>query len=556
MTVDVESLCLGCMEPKRAGACPNPETCGWTGKSDSGFFSILPPGFILEDRYLLGKFLGQGGFGITYLAADLAQFRKLAVKEYFPCSYAARSHDRHTVTYMGPENREPYEYGLKKFEEEARTLATFQAHPNIVEVIRSFNANRTSYIVMEYLDGVTLQGHLKAHSLQRISFDETMRILEPMFEALRHVHEAGIIHRDVSPDNIYLCRSGAVKLLDFGAARMAFRDQTRSQQLILKPGFTPLEQYHSSGVPGPYTDVYSLAATIYRSITGVVPPEAPERLSEDRLIPPSRLAEIPARAEKALLTALAVRHKHRYQSIDEFYREICPPPEPQPDPVPPTDTITRFTVLWLAAAALMCAGSLLRPEGLYLLFCPGLLPAVLAVDLLRKLRGSRSAPPGILLLFILIAAAGIIGTAIDFRGALLIFANTLVGRAIMSTPPARKEAVPAATFAIRFLSGDFAGNSLPLATAPIVIGRLPDMANVVLPLPEVSGAHAKAWADKKGAGVWIEDLNSRNGTYVLRGGSHLARWSNLKGKALLVPGDRFYVSGEDIASFEIEAASA
>ncbi len=204
----------------------------------------------------------QGGFGITYLAADLREYRKLDLKEYFPSSFATRDADRHTVTYAGPGNRAPYQYGLKKFEEEGQTLQKFQHHLNIISVITSFKANGTGYIVMEYLDGTNLLAYLKRQTAGKISFEEALRILTPIMDALREVHRAGVIHRDVSPDNIYLCRSGRIKLLDFGAARLALRDQTQSQQLILKPGYTPEEQYRNSGVAGPFTDVYSLAATM------------------------------------------------------------------------------------------------------------------------------------------------------------------------------------------------------------------------------------------------------------------------------------------------------
>jgi hypothetical protein len=550
MSVAVDSLCVGCMDPKRGGLCPHPETCGWKEETEARSFPQLPPRTLLGSRYVLGRVLGQGGFGITYLGADIREYRKLALKEYFPTSFATRTTDRHTVTYAGPGNREPYQYGLKKFEEEGKTLQRFQNHPNIISVIESFKANGTGYIVMEYLDGITLLGHLKRQRNGRISFEEALRILIPIMDALKQVHGAGVIHRDISPDNIYMCRSGHIKLLDFGAARLALRDQTQSQQLILKPGYTPEEQYRSSGVAGQYTDVYSLAATMYRCLTGQVPPEAPERLSEDHLQPPRQLATLPPSAERALLKALAVRAKDRYQTIDEFQREISPPPSPRLYKTR-EEIVSSFTLWWTIGGVLMLSGSLLRTEGLYWLFWAGLIPLAVSLwNMVGLRRGGTARVPGLWLLFGFFALLGIVLTNLSPLGAVFLVGNIFAARALGAKSPDQEPA--SGRYRLRCTNGELAGNTLDLSRTPIVIGRIPDQANLVIPLAQISGAHVRIWADAAAGCVWIEDLNSRNGTYVLKSAAR-AGWVQIHGREALAVGDRFYLCAEELARFDIES---
>ena len=551
MVVAADSLCMGCMDVKKAGACPNPDTCGWKDGTESGFFPQLPPRTVLENRYVLGRPLGQGGFGITYLAGDLQEFRKLALKEYFPTSFATRTTDRRTVTYAGPANREPYQYGLRKFEEEARTLQAFQNHPNIVTVMRSFKANGTGYIVMEYLDGITLLAHLERQSGSRLPFSDALRILAPIMDALREVHRAGITHRDVSPDNIYLCRSGRIKLLDFGAARLALRDQTQSQQLILKPGYTPEEQYRSAGFTGAYTDVYSLAATMYRSLTGQVPPEAPERLSEDHLVPPRRLAELPPYADEALIKALAVRAKDRYQTMEEFQREIDPPNLRGRHRKSSQGIFAAFATWWTIGAALMCAGCLLRAQGLFWLFWAGLVPAAVGLVRMMELRRTSAARrTGLWFLFGLMATAGMLVTAVNALGAVLLVLNIIVAKAIARPAPPAPNQPARPKVGLRFLNGEFAGDTLQLSPDSIVLGRVPEAANVVIAVPEISATHARVWTDPSRPGVWIEDLQSRNGTFIRKSAAD-SPWMPVHGREFLEPGDRFYLAGEEVATFEI-----
>jgi serine/threonine protein kinase len=278
----------------------------------------LPSKTYLNKRYVVEDVLGLGGFGITYLATDTLLNVKVAVKEYLPRQLATRLEGHTQVTVYTGEARQHYEYGLAKFLEEAKALAQFAAHPNIVTCNDFFAENGTAYLVMHYIEGITLKEYL-ARQGDTISFEAAISIMMPVMDALREVHQAHLLHRDISPDNIFLTTTNQVKLIDFGAARYQAGEQSKSLSVILKPGYAPEEQYRSSGKQGPWTDVYAVAATIYRAVTGQNPPEALDRLAEDTMVPPSHLGvKIPPVGETALLRALAVKAGERFQSIGDF----------------------------------------------------------------------------------------------------------------------------------------------------------------------------------------------------------------------------------------------
>ena len=255
------------------------------------------------------------------------------------------------MSVFSGEARQQYDYGLRKFLEEAQSVARFAHHPNVVSARDYFAANGTAYMVMEYVEGVTLKEYL-AKKGGRISFEEARGIMMPVMDALREVHQAGMLHRDISPDNIYITTSAQVKILDFGAARYFSGEQSKSLSVILKSGYAPEEQYRSSGKQGAWTDVYAVAATLYKAMTGQTPPDALDRMAEDTLAPPSRLGvAIPPAAEQALLKALAVNAGRRFQSMGEFQQALLgnvtmtvglqragasvpPAPEPGYTPVP------------------------------------------------------------------------------------------------------------------------------------------------------------------------------------------------------------------------------
>jgi len=295
----------------------------------------LPQETELHNRYLIEAVIGHGGFGVTYLARDLRLDTRVAIKEFFPRQLATRGEGQIQVSIFTGDARKHFTYGLRKFLEEARSLAKFADHPNIVTTLDFFEENGTAYMVMEYLEGATLKEYLE-HQGGRIPPDTAKQIMMPVLDALKRVHNAGLLHRDISPDNIYLTNSGQVKLLDFGAARYFAGEHSKSLSIILKPGYAPEEQYRSRGKQGAWTDVYAVAATFYRAIVGKTPPEALDRKEEDTLTPPSVLGvSLTPTEEWAIMKALAVNAGDRFQSIQEFQDAIqmgpvswSPPPEP------------------------------------------------------------------------------------------------------------------------------------------------------------------------------------------------------------------------------------
>ena len=313
--------CMGCMSTYEAidEMCP---FCGYIEGTPAKEAYHIKPGSLLHDRYTVGRAIGFGGFGITYIAWDNKLMQKVAIKEYMPSEYATRVPGNLTVTIYDGERYTEFMTGLQKFLDEAQRLAKFQNVPGIVRILDSFSENLTAYIVMEYLDGMTLKQYLAEHD-GKLPYEEAVEFILPVLAALQAVHKEGIIHRDISPDNIFITEDGEVKLLDFGAARYASTGYSKSLSVILKPGYAPAEQYLSHGEQGPWSDVYATAATLYRMITGVVPEEALERKEKDSLKPPSALgAKLPKNAEKAILNALNVRVENRTASAEEFEAQL------------------------------------------------------------------------------------------------------------------------------------------------------------------------------------------------------------------------------------------
>ncbi len=284
---------------------------------DSNYPMALAEGTILNGEYIIKRVLGQGGFGITYEASVHKSNDLVAIKEYFPDTMASRSTHTEVTPYAG-ERGTNFTYGKQCFLEEAKTLANFNGNPAIVDVKKYFEENGTAYFVMDYITGKSFKKYLDEKG-GKIPFDEAMEIITPVMDALTAVHGKGIIHRDVTPDNIYITDSGQVKLLDFGAARYSLGDKSRSLDVVLKHGYAPKEQYTRHGRQGPYTDVYSLAVTIYRSVTGRLIPDSIDRLEEDEIVLPAAFGvNMTDAQEAALFKALAVDYKERYHSMAEF----------------------------------------------------------------------------------------------------------------------------------------------------------------------------------------------------------------------------------------------
>ena len=282
----------------------------------------LPIGTVLAGQYIIEKVLGQGGFGITYCVKDHKTDERYAVKEFFPDIMATRTQTM-VVPYSG-ERGENFTYGKECFLQEAETLAKFIGNDGIVRIHSYFEENGTAYFVMDYVEGASLDAYIKEMG-GSLSYDETLKILTPVMDALAIVHGRGIIHRDVTPDNIFITKDGTVKLLDFGAARYSLGDRSQSLDVVLKHGFAPKEQYVRRGKQGPFTDVYALGATFYYMLTGRRPPDSVERMDIDNLVPPTTLGvKLPEYAEKAILDALKVQPADRFQNMQAFKSALIP----------------------------------------------------------------------------------------------------------------------------------------------------------------------------------------------------------------------------------------
>ena len=316
----IKHLCYNCFQEREVleGPCPY---CGFDlAENERKFPVALRAGTVLNDRYIVGRVLGQGGFGITYLALDTQLNAKVAIKEFMPNDIATRIGT--TVSVAMDTKSEEFAYGAERFQEEARTLAKFIGNPNIAAVTSYFDENDTSYFVMDYIEGISFKTYIANHG-GKISVEETLNVMIPVLRALTAVHAEGFIHRDVTPDNIYITKDGMVKLLDFGSARYSIGDKSKSLDVILKVGYAPKEQYIRRSRQGPFTDVYSCAACFYAAITGFLPPESLERLDEDTLVPISQCGiDIPEYLDKAILKGLAVQPEDRFQSAAEFLDAI------------------------------------------------------------------------------------------------------------------------------------------------------------------------------------------------------------------------------------------
>ena len=276
----------------------------------------LPVNSILNGRYIIGRTLGAGGFGITYVGYDLKLNSKVAIKEYYMSGGVSRTRSL-TVIPTDKANEAPFNKGKERFLDEAKVLAQFIDEPNIVNVRDYFEENGTAYIVMEFLDGEDLTHYAKKHG--RLSFDEVLALLEPAMMALDKVHKKGLIHRDISPSNLMLLKDGRVKVLDFGTARTQSVLGEKSLSIMLKPGYAPEEQYRTHGQQGSWTDVYAMSATFYRLLTGKTPPTSTDRMFEDRIELPSALGvKITPQQEAALMRGLAVRSTDRIQTMEEL----------------------------------------------------------------------------------------------------------------------------------------------------------------------------------------------------------------------------------------------
>jgi len=307
------------------GVCPY---CGFIPGTPPKEAYHLYPGTVLNGRYVVGTTVGFGGFGITYRAWDRVLEKKVAIKEFYPNGIVNRvPGERDVIIYSGDRANE-FRKGKLRFLAEARNMARFHTHPNIVNVYEFFEENNTAYIAMEFLEGMSYRDYIKACG-GRVDVDTAVNVVLSVLDALKEIHKEKIIHRDVSPDNIFLVPAEPgtdgyrVKLIDFGAAGFSDGEEERSLSIILKPGYAPPEQYYSRSRQGPWTDIYAVGAVFYCSITGVRPEDSPNRLVEDHLKPPGELVEdLPQYLNDSILRAMALNQELRFQSVDQFREAI------------------------------------------------------------------------------------------------------------------------------------------------------------------------------------------------------------------------------------------
>lgn len=329
--MEAKRQCMRCMEfyDPQFDICPY---CGYEENSVKKELLHIDAGTVLEGRYLIGNALGFGGFGVTYIGYDRKLKRRVAIKEYLPSEFATRAlHQPEIMIHNNEKKKQQFSDGMKKFIDEAKSLAKLSSLDGIVHIYDSFEANNTAYIVMEYLEGETLASYMKRE--KKVTEEQAVEIISPVLQTLEEVHRCGIIHRDIAPDNIFLAKGQDgkthVKLIDFGASRYASTSHSKSLTVLIKPGYSPAEQYQSNGEQGPFTDVYAVAAVLYHLVTGVRPEDAFERRTQlqsggkDPLKDPSSYnSNISENFENALMNAMNVRVEDRSETAAAFLNEL------------------------------------------------------------------------------------------------------------------------------------------------------------------------------------------------------------------------------------------
>lgn len=316
--------CLNCMEEIEDAVCPK---CGYNHyKVYEQSPMALKVNTVLYGRYLVGRMLGQGGFGMTYIGFDLLLNIKVAIKEYFPMGSVSRDNTISNLLQwnLSKDQEEQWREGCENFLKEARKMAKLDSISGIVRVRDTFYENQTAYIIMDYIEGITLKKYLESNGT--MDYINCINMLSPMMSSLNKVHEHGLIHRDISPDNMMVMGDGSLMLLDLGAAKDVSTGREGMSQLVTKKGFSPAEQYMESGSVGPWTDVYAFCATMYYCMYGRLIPEAMERLMDDNLaFPPlPNGTELPDDIKETLRAGMAVHPENRIQTMGELIGRMAP----------------------------------------------------------------------------------------------------------------------------------------------------------------------------------------------------------------------------------------
>lgn len=308
-------LCMNCFSVKgQYEVCP---FCGYVEGTPPKQPHYLTPGTLLGNRFIVGTVIGAGGFGITYKCFDTTLGVTVAAKEFYPAGLVNRAPGERRVGLLSGDKEGQYRERLERFLMEAQSVAQFGKAKDIVNVFDFFEENGTAYIIMEYIDGVLLKDYLDKQGV--IQPEAAMRIILPIIEAVKKIHSKGIIHRDISPDNIFIANENEIKVFDFGAAQLNTSREGMAAEPVIKVGYSPLEQYRNKSKQGFYTDVYAVGAILYQMLTGVKPIESTERELKDELKSPRELGvKISANMDRAVMEALGVRPELRFQGIQQF----------------------------------------------------------------------------------------------------------------------------------------------------------------------------------------------------------------------------------------------
>ncbi|MBR2471307.1 MAG: extracellular solute-binding protein, partial [Clostridia bacterium] len=310
-------ICMGCFEPMNGfDVCSH---CGWHAQAVPEHAYHLKQGTVLRGRYIVGNSVGVGGFGITYKAWDTTLNTMVAIKEFYPASLVSRVPGEKDIVVFSGDKKDQFDVAIQRFLEEARNMAKFTGHPNIVNVYEFFEENGTAYIVMEFLDGITVKQLLASTEGGKLDENTAVEITLGVLEALAEMHSKGIIHRDISPDNIQITSKNEIRIFDLGAAKLAKEDKEETRSVVVKTGYTPPEQYRAKSKQGAFTDLYSAGAVLYKLLTGTTPEESVDRIVEDHLEKPSKLGvKVDINLERAIMKSLALKPELRFQNAAQF----------------------------------------------------------------------------------------------------------------------------------------------------------------------------------------------------------------------------------------------
>lgn len=308
--------CMGCMHKLDwDGRC---HYCGFDERNYKKDQQLGLHTRLKNGEYMIGRQLGQGGFGITYIGMDTTLLQTVAIKEYFPFG-AVRRNDRNEIELYDEKYRKDYEKGLESFLCEGRILARFSNLTAVVGVKNFFHENNTAYLVMDYVEGLSVREYVKRYGV--LSSDRTLFLVQQVIADMQMIHHKQVLHRDVSADNLIITHNGSLKLIDFGATRQEFTKNQYTGTILCKQGYSAIEQYSTGRNQGPWTDIYGLCASIYFMLTGVVPDSAPDRIQNDCVRSLVQMDEIamPKVQKEAIMKGLAVEVEHRCHTMAELY---------------------------------------------------------------------------------------------------------------------------------------------------------------------------------------------------------------------------------------------